>query len=85
MIVREITIDILYLQEGAMNNGDSQYLQLIEKQRKWIYGLPESEYLLPLMKLRMTVEEAAFLLKIPHFPHTLERLQQILGMDTEDP
>lgn len=66
-----------------MNSGDSEYLQLIEKQRKWIYGLPESKYLLPLMKLRMTAEEAAFLLKIPHFPHTLEQLQQIVGMDLE--
>ena len=48
-----------------MKNNDSVYDELIEKQRKWIYGLPGSEYLLPIMKLRMSPDEAAFLLKIP--------------------
>jgi Na+-translocating ferredoxin:NAD+ oxidoreductase subunit B len=67
-----------------MKNNDSAYYELIEKQRKWIYGLPGSEYLLPIMKLRMSPEEAAFLLQIPHFPHTLEQLQQIVGMDQGD-
>ncbi len=67
-----------------MKNNDSVYDELIEKQRKWIYGLPGSEYLLPIMKLRMSPDEAAFLLKIPHFPHTLEQLQQIAGMDQGD-
>ncbi|MGD0274611.1 MAG: 4Fe-4S dicluster domain-containing protein [Syntrophales bacterium] len=62
--------------------GDNKaYLQLIEKQKKWIYGLPDSKYLLPLMKLRMTAEEAEFLLKIPHFPSTLEQLQEATNMD----
>jgi len=64
-----------------MNNDDSVYLELIEKQRKWIYGLPDSAYLLPLMRLRMSPAEAAFLLKIPHVPHTIEQLQQAVRMD----
>jgi len=64
-----------------MNNDDSVYLQLIERQRKWLYGLPDSEYLLPLMRLRMSPEEAAFLLKIPYLPHTIEQLLPVTGMD----
>lgn len=62
-------------------SNDSAYLQLIEKQRKWIYNLPESEYLLPLLKLRMTESEAEFLLKIPFMPQTLEQLQPLTGLD----
>jgi ferredoxin len=61
--------------------NDNAYLRLIEKQRKWIYGLPESEYLLPLLKLRMTEAEAEFLEKIPFMPQTLEQLQPVTGLE----
>ena len=64
-----------------MTCDDEVYQQLIEKQRKWIYGLPDSEYLLPLMKLRIAPEEASLLLQIPHLPGTIDQLKLITGVD----
>ncbi len=65
------------------NVNDLSYHRLIEKQRAWVYGLPESEYLLPLMKLRMSSSEADFLHKIPHLPSTLDQLQKITGIEAD--
>lgn len=42
---------------------DSQYNDLIEKFRNWIIRLPESEYLMPLLKLRFTQESLFFFSK----------------------
>jgi ferredoxin len=56
------------------------YTDLIEHMRNWIFGLPESDILLPLLELRFTPEEAAFLARFPHMPHTLEQLSEKLGI-----
>ncbi len=50
------------------------YKDLIEHLRNWILRLPESEYMMPLLKLRFTPEEAFFLSKIPYIGHTVEQL-----------
>jgi len=54
------------------------YNDLIDHLRNWIFGLPESKYLLPLFELRFTPEEAEFLSKIPFLPHTAEDLSDRL-------
>lgn len=54
--------------------SDTAYKALIEHQRNWLFGLPESEHLLPLLKLRISEEDAQFLAKMPHLPQTLNQL-----------
>ena len=39
-------------------SDEKVYLELIEHLRGWIFGLPDSEYLIPMLKLRCTPEEA---------------------------
>jgi len=53
---------------------DTQYKDLIEHLRNWILGLPESEHLMPMLKLRFKPEEANFLSKIPFLGHSAEQL-----------
>ena len=59
---------------------DTQYNDLIEHFRNWIIRLPESEHMMPLLKLRFTPEEAEFLAKIPFLGHTAEQLSARLDM-----
>jgi len=59
---------------------DIQYNDLIEHFRNWIIRLPESEHMMPLLKLRFTPEEAEFLAKIPFLGHTAEQLSARLDM-----
>ncbi|MHA2400011.1 MAG: ATP-binding protein [Promethearchaeota archaeon] len=59
---------------------DTQYNGLIEHFRNWIIRLPESEHMIPLLKLRFKPEEAQFLSKIPFIGHTAEQLSANLGM-----
>ena len=56
------------------------YTELMEHMRNWLFGLPDSELLLPLLELRFTPEEAAFLARFPHIPHSLEQLSERLGI-----
>lgn len=56
------------------------YTDLMEHMRNWLFGLPESDILVPLLELRFTPEEAAFLAKFPHMPHTLGQLSERLGI-----
>jgi ferredoxin len=53
---------------------DTQYNDLIEHFRNWIIQFPESEQMMPLLKLRFKPEEAKFLSKIPFLGHTAEQL-----------
>ena len=65
-----------------MSNKDS-YQKLIKHLGGWIFGIPESEYLLPLLKLRFTpeeAEEAELLSQIPFLPHTAKQLSENLNV-----
>ena len=53
---------------------DTQYKDLIEHLRNWILRLPESEYLMPMLKLRFKPEDAQLLSNIPFLGHTAEQL-----------
>jgi len=53
------------------------YASLIEHLRYWLFGLPVSELLLPLIKMRFTPDEAEFLSRFPHRPSTIEELSVI--------
>ena len=66
-----------------MTNKDS-YQKLIEHLGEWIFGAPESEYLLPLLKHRFTPDEAELLSQIPYLPHTAEQLSEKLNMPVEE-
>jgi ferredoxin len=59
---------------------DTSYNELIERLRNWILRLPDSDYLIPLLKLRFKPEEAKFLSKIPFIGHTAEQLSDKLDI-----
>jgi NAD-dependent dihydropyrimidine dehydrogenase PreA subunit len=52
------------------------YKDLIDHFRNWILDLPDSEILMPMLELRFTPEEAKFLSRFPHRPHTVEELSE---------
>ena len=56
------------------------YQELIEHFREWIFGLPDSEYLIPMLKLRFSPEEAEICAKIPYLPHTIKQLSSKLNI-----
>jgi hypothetical protein len=60
-------------------SDEEAYETLTGNIRSWIFGLPESELLLPLLKMRFTPDEAEFLSRFPHKPTTLEELAGIYG------
>ena len=53
---------------------DSPYKDLIGHLKNWIIGLPESDHLLPMLKLRFKPEDAQLLAKIPFLGHSAEQL-----------
>ena len=61
-------------------SDDSQYNALSEHLRYWILRLPETEHLMPLLKLRFKPEDAALLSKIPFIGHTAEQLSANIGI-----
>lgn len=56
------------------------YTGLINHIRDWIFDLPESELLLPILKMRLIPEEAEFLAAFPHMPATMEQLSERYGL-----
>ncbi|MBI5249142.1 MAG: 4Fe-4S binding protein [Desulfomonile tiedjei] len=60
--------------------GEKAYDDLVDHIRNWIFGLPDAEELMPLIKMRFTQEEAWFLSRFPHWPATLEQLSQGYGI-----
>ena len=60
------------------------YQKLIDHTKDWIFGLPDSEFLLPMLELRFTPEEAALLSKVPFLPHTAEQLSERLEIDINE-
>lgn len=65
-------------------SDEEVYESLIGNLRNWIFGLPESELLLPLLRMRVTPDEAEFLSGFPHRPTTLEELAGIYGKPPEE-
>ena len=59
------------------------YFDLIDHMRTWLFELPDSEILMPMLEVRFSPEEAAFLSKFPNMPHTLEELSRRLGLSPE--
>jgi NAD-dependent dihydropyrimidine dehydrogenase PreA subunit len=59
---------------------DTYYKDLIEHLRNWILRLPDSEHLMPMLKLRFNPEEAKFLSKIPFLGNTAEHLSSKLDI-----
>ncbi|MHA1605335.1 MAG: 4Fe-4S binding protein [Candidatus Freyarchaeota archaeon] len=69
---------------GEETSKREAYLKLVEHLRGWIFGMPDSEYLMPMLELRFTPEEAEFLSQIPFLPHTAEELSERLGIPLEE-
>jgi Pyruvate/2-oxoacid:ferredoxin oxidoreductase delta subunit len=63
---------------------DESYLRLIEHFREWVFGMPDSEELLPILKWLITPDEAELMAKIPFLPHTAEQLSERLGILVEE-
>lgn len=58
----------------------NSYTDLIEHYRNWIFGLPDSEFLQPMLEARFTPEDAQFLAQIPFIGHNIEKLSKKLSM-----
>jgi Na+-translocating ferredoxin:NAD+ oxidoreductase subunit B len=52
------------------------YEQLIGRLRTWLFDLPDSELLMPLMELRFSREEAEFLSRFPFVPSLLDQVAE---------
>ncbi|MHA2180153.1 MAG: indolepyruvate ferredoxin oxidoreductase subunit alpha [Promethearchaeota archaeon] len=60
------------------------YKDLIEHYREWLFGLPDSEFLQPMLEARFTPDEAELISKIPFIGHTLEILSKRLNLPIKD-
>jgi ferredoxin len=60
------------------------YKALINHYKEWIFGLPDSEYLQPMLEARFTPEEAKFLAQIPFIGHPIEKISEKLGIASEE-
>ena len=63
--------------------SEKAYRDLIEHLRNWIFDLPDSKILMPMLEMRYTPEEAGFLSRFPHRPHTLEELSDRLHISAD--
>ena len=59
------------------------YTDLIEHVENWLFGVPNPEALMSILEYRFTPEEAGFLSKLPHMPHSLDQLSQKLGIPSD--
>jgi len=62
------------------DQADESYHKLIEHFQEWFFGMPESEELIPLLKFRITPEEAELMSKLPFLTHTPEQLSAKLDV-----
>lgn len=60
------------------------YGKLIERYRTWLFNLPDSELLIPVIELRFTPEEAQFLARLPFMPATMQELSARLEMSASE-
>ena len=65
-------------------SGTNPYKNLIDHYKNWIFGLPDSEYLLPMLEARFTPEEAQILAQIPFIGHPIEKLSGKLGIPPKE-
>ena len=63
--------------------SDEAYKKLIEHHKSWLFGFPDSEYLLPLLKSRFSAEDAEFFCQIPFVGHTIEQLSKKLNISED--
>jgi len=70
------------MKEDVMSR-DKGYDDLLSHMRTWRFNLPDSDDLLPMLRMRYSPEEARFLAQFPHRPTTLETLTQHLSMPAE--
>lgn len=60
------------------------YSRFINHLQNWVIGLPESEYLYPLLEARLSPEEADFLADFPFLPHAIEQLAEKFATSVEE-
>ena len=63
---------------------DDPYKRMVERCGNGRVALPDSELLLPLLKLRFTPEEAQFLSRFPGIPRTVDQLTALLNITAEE-
>jgi Na+-translocating ferredoxin:NAD+ oxidoreductase subunit B len=68
--------------EVAMSH-DKAYEELLSHMRNWLFGLPESDLLLPMLQLRFSPEEARFLATFPHRPSTVDELSREFNLPAD--
>ncbi len=54
-----------------------------QRLRTWLFGLPDSEVLMPMLELRFSPGEAEFLSGFPFVPSTMDQLTKRLGLPEE--
>lgn len=59
------------------------YERLIERLGAWLFDLPDSELLMPLLKLRFSREEGEFLLQFPFTPSALDQVAERMKIPEE--
>ena len=64
----------------ARHVQDKAYQALLAHIRHWIFGMPDSLELMPLLRLLLTEDEASFLARFPHRPHTRKKISELLGI-----
>lgn len=60
------------------------YERFIEHNNTWLFGLPESEVLIPFLQARLSPEEADFLADIPFLPNSIEQLSEKLNLPADE-
>ena len=64
--------------------SEDSYTKLIAHFREWIFGLPDGEEILTLLKWRITPDEAELLSKLPFLAHTPKQLSERLDIPVEE-
>jgi len=62
---------------------DKAYEDLLNHMRNWLFNLPDSDLLLPMLRLRFSPDEARFLARFPHRLSTIEELSRRLSMPAD--
>jgi ferredoxin len=60
------------------------YTDLMEHLKNWLFGVPNPDEMMSILEFRFTPEEAGFLAKLPHMPHSLDQLSAKLGIPRDE-